>query len=327
MERSVNIFEKVEATMSWTMKPITIANRKEIEYYTALRPVATAEGQFLYHFIWGSYHHMRYHAEDDFLCMFMNSAEGIPGIIMPFCREEDLVRVFFKIKAYFNEELNLPLHMFLADKLTLGILEGDGRFVEQFAYEEDRDCFDYVYDAEKLRTLSGRKYHKKKNHLNAFLREYHGRYEYRELDESNMEEILSLYGEWEAQHQDEDRYHTMCTELEGIKNIVHNYRSLACKMGGIYIDGRLEAFAAGSYAPSVKCAYIHIEKANVRHHGLYAMINRQFLLHAFPEAKYVNREDDLGQEGLRRAKLSWHPIYLAEKYYVRQKMQENLSVV
>lgn len=320
MEQSVGIFKKVKITVSWTMKPVSIANRKEIEQYTALRPVATAEGQFLYHFIWGDYHHMRYHAEDDFLCMFIDSAAGTPGIIMPFCREEDLVQVFFKIKEYFNRELKLPLHMFLADKLTLGILEGDSRFVRQFAYEEDRDCFDYVYDAEKLRTLSGRKYHKKKNHLNAFLREYHGRYEYRNLDESNMEEILSLYEDWKEQHQDGDRYHTMGTELDGIKNIVSNYQSLACKIGGIYIDGRLEAFSIGSYVPSVKCAYIHIEKANVRYHGLYTLINQQFLLHAFPEAKYVNREDDLGQEGLRRAKMSWHPIYLAEKYYVRQKV-------
>lgn len=305
--------------MDWTMKPVTIENRKEIEQYTALRPVCTAEGQFLYHYIWGDYHHMRYHAEDDFLCMFIDSAEQVPGIIMPFCREDKLVEVFFRIKEYFNSELHLPLHMFLADKLTLGILEGDKRFVKQFSYEEDRDCFDYVYDAEKLRRLSGKKYHKKKNHLNAFLREYKERYEYRSLDETNLEEILDLYGRWERQHQDKDRYHTVETELKGMQKIVHNYQKLSCKMGGIYIDGRLEAFSIGSYIPSIKCAYIHMEKADIRYPGLYTLINQQFLQHAFSEAKYVNREDDLGQEGLRKAKMSWHPIYLAEKYYVREK--------
>lgn len=90
-------------------------------------------------------------------------------------------------------------------------------------------------------------------------------------------------------------------------------------MGGIRMNGKLAAYTIGSYCPSIQCAFIHIEKADSEIKGLYNYINQQFLIHEFPEARYVNREDDLGQENLRQAKLSYKPIRLEEKYYLREK--------
>ena len=79
------------------------------------------------------------------------------------------------------------------------------------------------------------------------------------------------------------------------------------------------AYTIGSYAPSIQCAFIHIEKADVSYHGLYNYINQQFLLHEFPDAVLVNREDDLGQENLRHAKMSYRPLRLEEKYNLYQR--------
>ena len=93
---------------------------------------------------------------------------------------------------------------------------------------------------------------------------------------------------------------------------------LSVRMGGIYVDDRLEAFSIGSYNSKEKMAIIHIEKANPEIRGLYQFINQQFLIEEFPEAVLINREDDLGLEGLRKAKLSYNPIDYARKYQVEQ---------
>lgn len=89
-------------------------------------------------------------------------------------------------------------------------------------------------------------------------------------------------------------------------------------MGGIYIDGKLEAFSIGSYNPVEDMAVIHIEKANPDIPGLYQAMNQQFLLGEFPEVTWVNREDDLGLPGLRKAKMSYNPADFARKYRVKQ---------
>ncbi len=92
-------------------------------------------------------------------------------------------------------------------------------------------------------------------------------------------------------------------------------------MGGVRIDGELKAYTIGSYIPSIQCAIVHIEKADVNYKGLYNYINQQFIIHEFPDAVVVNREDDLGQENLRQAKLSYRPVRLEEKYTIRHMSQ------
>ena len=183
-----------------------------------------------------------------------------------------------------------------------------------------RDYYDYVYDAEKLRTFSGKAYHKKKNHLNAFKKAYEGRYEYQSLScGCHHDEIMAFLRKWEAQRDLEDPFHRDEYELNGIDYLLSNCGYLDYKMGGIYIDGELQAFSLGVYGKVEKMAVIHVEKANPDIRGLYPMICQQFLCHEFPDAELVNREDDMGLEGLRKSKMSYNPIYLEEKYEIRQK--------
>ncbi len=117
----------------------------------------------------------------------------------------------------------------------------------------------------------------------------------------------------------EDPFHRDEYELNGIDYLLSNCGYLDYKMGGIYIDGELQAFSLGVYGKVEKMAVIHVEKANPDIRGLYPMICQQFLCHEFPDAELVNREDDMGLEGLRKSKMSYNPIYLEEKYEIRQK--------
>ena len=123
---------------------------------------------------------------------------------------------------------------------------------------------------------------------------------------------------WREQKGDNVEEH-LDYEVKGIHEILKNCSSLSIRMGGIYIDGNLEAFTIGSYNAREDMAIIHIEKANPEIRGLYQFINQQFLIHEFADTSLVNREDDLGLEGLRKAKLSYNPIGYARKYQVIQR--------
>ena len=111
----------------------------------------------------------------------------------------------------------------------------------------------------------------------------------------------------------------MDDESVGIKKIFNNYDYLKdrLKIAGIYVDGKLEAFTMGELINS-NMALIHIEKANPNIRGLYPYINQQFILNEFENVEFVNREEDLGIPGLRKAKLSYHPVKFVEKYTVRE---------
>lgn len=194
------------------------------------------------------------------------------------------------------------------------------RYPDKFKYIEERDLFDYIYDAESLRTLAGRKNQKKRNHINYFLKEYENRFEYKLLSEENFNECLELMKAWTTSKEEQDEFDDgIDDELIGIKKIFNNYSILKdrVKVAGIYIDDKLEAFTIGELL-NKNMALIHIEKANPDIRGLYPYINQQFILNEFSDVEFVNREEDLGIEGLRKAKLSYHPLRFVEKYTVTE---------
>ena len=182
------------------------------------------------------------------------------------------------------------------------------------------DLKDYLYSGEELRKLEGKKFVKKRNHLNGFKRTYEGRYEYRRLCCSDRHEVWQFMERW-RQHKEEVGAMELSLDYEvaGIHDILKNCSSLYVRMAGVYIDGQLEAFTIGSLNVRENMAVIHIEKANPEIRGLYQFINQQFLINEFPEAELVNREDDVGMEGLRKAKMSYCPIGFARKYMVRER--------
>lgn len=304
--------------MNLEPKSISPYCQEIIKKYSALRPIYISEGQFLNQYIWADFYDTKYIAKDSYL-FFLMTINGNSVAMMPYCKQEDIESAFWETKDYFNNELGIPMNLHLADTNFIETMKQSVRFLEEFTIEEDRDSFDYIYEAEKLRTLPGRDYSKKRNHLNAFLKEYEGRFEYRSLSCANTDEIRDFHMRWLDDRGISDNSNFITSEETGVFRIFENCFLLDSKIGGVYIDNKLEAYSIGCYNPATKYAYIHIEKANPEIRGLYNYINQQFLIHEFPEAEFVNREDDLGQEGLRKAKMTYRPAYLAEKYIIREK--------
>ena len=246
--------------------------------------------------------------------LWLMENEGRCFSAMPLCREEDLPGAFAAIEEYFNEELGYPLVINLADEYAVKYLNLPE---DKYLVEEQVDSRDYLYNGDAMRSLAGKKLHKKKNRVNAFKREYEGRYEYRRLCCSDSHDVWVFLDRWRQQKGEEVEEH-LDYEVKGIHDILKNCSEFSIHMGGVYIDGQMEAFTIGSYNPVEHMAVIHIEKANPEINGLYQFINQQFLIEEFPEAEWVNREDDMGLEGLRKAKMTYYPADYARKYLVEQ---------
>lgn len=305
--------------MGMELKKFTIMDSMRLQAYADLRPIYISERQFVNQFIWEEYYDTHYYTNNTFMVCITGAKKGNCPM-MPLCKTEDIPMVFNEIKDHWNNVLHQPLNMYLIDNVFLEALSMIPGFTDQFKIVDDRDSYDYIYDANKLRTLSGKAYHKKKNHLNSFLKNYEGRYEYKALCCSDIKEIQDFHDRWLDNRDFEDKHNSIRSEENGIHRIFKNCSFIDCEMGGVYVDGKLEAYSIGSYASDIQCAFIHIEKANISIPGLYNYINQQFLIHAFPDAEIVNREDDLGQEGLRKAKLSYQPIRMEAKYHIYQQI-------
>ena len=186
---------------------------------------------------------------------------------------------------------------------------------ERYEVELDIDNSDYVYSARDLIRLSGRKYHRKKNHLNRFLREY--RFEYRNLDMELVECFLDMQEKW-CQMKECVEKPELLSEDFAIHRALTYFEELDFKGGAIQIDSRIEAFSLGEPLND-NTAVIHIEKANPEIPGLYTAINQFFCSNACSGMEYINREQDLGLEGLRKAKESYYPHHMVKKYTISPK--------
>lgn len=199
-------------------------------------------------------------------------------------------------------------------RVSTAQLERLGVTGERFSVEPDRDNWDYVYSVRDLVELAGDKYHRKRNHIAQFQAE-HTQWEYRPLTPDLAPACEELQDLWcDEKHCDLSA--TLHAESRAVKEALHNLDRLSALGGCILVGGKVEAFTLGEPL-NADTVTIHIEKANAAFHGLYQVINQQFLEHQGHDFAYVNRQQDLGVQGLRKAKESYHPHHMIEKYVVR----------
>ena len=183
----------------------------------------------------------------------------------------------------------------------------------EFSAEPARADFDYVYRTSDLIDLAGSKYHGKRNHIARFSKAH--AFSYARCDDSHVVPCLDLAESWCSFKRCKDDMDLM-DEWDAVKDALAHHRRLNVRGGVILIEGKVEAFALGELL-NEQTAVVHIEKANPETPGLYALINREFCRNEWSGVPFINREQDLGEEGLRRAKLSYHPSRLVEKFTIR----------
>ncbi len=193
----------------------------------------------------------------------------------------------------------------------------------QFEFVDDRDGHDYLYEVDKLAALAGRKLHGKRNHCKHF-EEANPDWAYEVMTAASVDECMAMDAEWdrrsrirEGAGEEED----ISNEKKALLLAFHNFEALGLEGGILRVEGQVVAFTMGDRLGS-DAFDVHFEKAYSELQGAFAVINREFARHvreAHPEVKYLNREDDMGIEGLRRAKESYYPDLMVEKLMAVKK--------
>lgn len=182
----------------------------------------------------------------------------------------------------------------------------------RFRYHFDRDFFDYVYAIEDLAELKGRKYQRKRNHLNRFIQEHPGYY-VTPICEENLDTVTALVGAWYEKRQAEDPTSDTLMEQAAIKKALKHRQALGME-GLLLLDGDQPlAMTMGNFL-SQTTFDVNFEKAIDP--AAYPAINWEFaryLRQKYPTLQYLDREDDMGLEGLRKAKMSYMPHHMIEK--------------
>ncbi len=296
-------------------KPIEIIDRSIFMEYLHADPQETSETTFTNLFMWRKRYEPMWAVSGDLLCIIMRTDDGdyfgLPPIGLG-DKQKGLFHLFNKLRQLSPEPR--------IARAAKSFVKTD---VDRDLYDVvlDRDNSDYVYLVDELTKLRGNRFHKKKNHINSFKKKY--QFEYKDLKGEIIEAALALQEDW-CEFRNCAESDDLTEEDKAIYQALCNFEFLELKGGAILVNGMVEAFTFGELL-NPETVVIHVEKANPRIRGLYPLINQLFLVNAWPNIKFVNREQDLGVEGLRKAKESYFPHHMVEKFNIYEKNDSKMQ--
>ncbi|MBR5510481.1 MAG: DUF2156 domain-containing protein [Lachnospiraceae bacterium] len=297
--------------MEIPFKRPTLEDRTIILHHMLVQRHRGSERTFANAYLWARFYQLGW-AEIEGTLVFRTGKEGKYSYTYPMGMGDRKAAIEFLLKD--SQDKGYPFHLHAVSQEELEELEQ--YFPEKFQVEWDRNTADYVYETEKLIHLSGKKYHGKKNHVNQFKAAYPD-WSYEALTDDNVEECFQMALNWRRDNGC-DEHHEKNSEMCVALNSLRLHKELGLKGGVLRAGGEIVAFTMGE--PVCDDTFVvHIEKAYAHVRGAYPMINQQFLEHEAAEYRYVNREEDTGDEGLRKAKLSYRPVFMIEKGNVTLK--------
>jgi hypothetical protein len=216
-------------------------------------------------------------------------------------------------KKIFAEKDEKELHFIRVPETLLHIWQQT--IPDWLESEEDRGQWEYLYRQEDLAFLQGNRFHKKRNHFNSFIKTY-GEADYRQLDDAMVEDVLAVQDDWCQWHECEDSP-SLQAENEAINRVLSHWDCFSGLCGGsLYVDDAMIAFSIGESLDKNTLG-VHYEKGLKGFNGVYQAINCLFSRTAGDGFIHINRAQDLDEDGLRQAKLSYRPSDFLRKYKVR----------
>ncbi|MEE9543454.1 MAG: DUF2156 domain-containing protein [Thermodesulfobacteriota bacterium] len=281
------------------LEPLNIAHRAELQPSFKKIMCGISEFTFANLFLFRHTHNYSLTKVPDNQIIVTGSDSGDEFFMLPFGSPDDemllaLFARFGTLKA-------------ACEELSKELLE------KGFLVTEDRDNFDYLYLTEDLRDLAGRRYHKKRNLVKLFNANYTAKIE--ELTIDKIDDARTVLDSWLAERNPEAGDGDYAAALEALNNMA----AINLKGAIYYIEGKPVAYTTGEIMPQMSTFVTHFEKGLNKYKGLLQFVNRDFASRLPEGCKFINREQDLGDAGLRQAKESYRPFGFVRKYRVRPK--------
>lgn len=254
--------------------------------------------------MWREFFETEYAIEEEALFFKVKYLDGSTAFTFPLAA--DYKKALMNLKNYCRQN-QIPMKMCSVSKENLEIIK---ELFDVEKEETNRDWFDYLYKAEDFRTFAGRKYSGQRNHINAFRKNYPD-YTYEEIHDGNMEQVKQFMEKF-TYYKDKEG-NTADEEIRKTKEVLDYYHQYGMKGIVLYAGGNIVGITIGEMIKDT--LFVHIEKADIAYRGSYQVLSNQFAKCNL-EAMYINREEDVGDMGLRTSKLSYHPVELLEKYNV-----------
>lgn len=298
-----------------TFKCLTLEDKEIIEKYIDKSRLESYEYLFSSLYMWRKLNNVKYAIYDEVLIIEKNEEGKGTFYARLFGYTKDnltnIIDLLIKRNAEFTDR------DFLFGDVDEGFIEDIKKYTDfNIEIKEDTDDFEYVYATRDLIDLRGKKYHPKKNHVNSFLKTY--TYDIRTINDENVKrDCMKLLHKWHEEVAvtiDKE----MLMEIDAIRDLFSELHFFDLNSIAVYVDGDLAGFAVGERVND-KMAVIHVERGELAYKGIYAFLNKQFLLESFQDTVFVNRQEDTGNEGLRKAKQSYHPVKMVKKYLVKIK--------
>ena len=292
-------------------KDITIADKEVITSYIFPNECCNCEFSFSNLVSWRFLYNTKYAIVDDFLILRYHNHDA--DIFMMPIGNGNADGVVNKLIEEAHSQ-GMPFKMFAACHFVENQISDEMK--ERFILEPNRDNFDYVYYREELATLKGKKFQQKRNHVNRFMNTYPN-WEYK----STTPELIKLCIEKENEgynSNDDYKHQDIDNERQALLYAMNHAEEIGIKGGVLFVDGNIVAFTFG-FPINHKTFGIHFEKADINYTGAFTVINQMFARDIPAEFEYINREEDLGIEGLRKAKTSYNPAFLITKGLITLK--------
>jgi len=255
--------------------------------------------------IWGSTYSPAYAIIDGML-VIISQPEGKQYFNFPL--GNGYAKIVIDKLIQYAKDKNIPFKMInITDEMKLFLEEN---YPNKFNYSFSPDYSDYLYNTQDLLLLQGKKYQSKRNHINKFKKLYD--YQYNNMTQDDIPECVEMHKQWALKHCKEGNVgleNETCATMKALQL----FNKLELKGGVLRVDGKVAAFTLGQAINNFTFD-VCVEKALSEYEGAYSFINQQFIEHQLTAYSYINREEDLGEEGLRKAKLSYYPIRLIHKY-------------
>lgn len=294
-------------------RDIELQDKQIIDKYLINNPYRASESCFSNLYGWAHKYKTSYAVWRDYLLIKFTSDRGGCSYLTPFGKGNLSSAIEMLI-----DECGCPIKFEMSGVTEAMKVEIERAMPNRFEYTRQRSVYDYIYTSEKLINLSGKKLQSKRNHINRFVAQ-HSDYKYISITEnpaevSRCKDMLQKWFDMNRESSDE----SLELDFKTTSLYLDNFEALELKGGAIEVDGDIIAFSLGAKL-NKDTFIVHVEKAYADIQGAYTIINQQFVLNEASEYTYINREEDMGYPSLRKAKMSYRPDILLEKFIVKEK--------